>query len=279
VYTDIGAELNAKGGDKFAIFRKDIAVKHPLNNEEMGFKLLRKVNTYDLQEVAPLAESLKKYAARMHARRLQELPYPPDSILTPEEKINTREYCFVDLVNTDLLRQELTEQVALRVNLGKMYGGIDLRSKSDAQIAETVIGSELKNLKGYYPKKPEFDPDYVFGYKAPDYVKFQTKPLQDMLEQVKSFRFTLSSNGSPHNPYLSAKEGYDGFIVEVGGKKYAMGLGGLHSMEQRQSIKPAKSWGLFDTDFEFLPVYERALHYQLLAPHLLFLETDWNDSL
>jgi len=40
VYTDIGAELNAKGGDKFAIFRKDIAVKHPLNNEEMGFKLI-----------------------------------------------------------------------------------------------------------------------------------------------------------------------------------------------------------------------------------------------
>lgn len=40
VYTDIGAELNAKGGDKFAIFRKDMVVKHPLNDEEMGFKLV-----------------------------------------------------------------------------------------------------------------------------------------------------------------------------------------------------------------------------------------------
>jgi LysM repeat protein len=40
VYTDIGTELNAKGGDKFTIFRRDIAVKHPLNNEEMGYKLI-----------------------------------------------------------------------------------------------------------------------------------------------------------------------------------------------------------------------------------------------
>ena len=40
LYTDIGAELKAKGGDKFSIYRKDSAVKHPLNNEEMGFKLL-----------------------------------------------------------------------------------------------------------------------------------------------------------------------------------------------------------------------------------------------
>jgi LysM repeat protein len=40
VYTDIGGDLNAKGGDKFSIYLKDTAVKHPLNNVEMGFKLV-----------------------------------------------------------------------------------------------------------------------------------------------------------------------------------------------------------------------------------------------
>ncbi len=40
VYTDIGAEHNAGGGDKFSIFRKDASVKHPMNNEEMGFKVI-----------------------------------------------------------------------------------------------------------------------------------------------------------------------------------------------------------------------------------------------
>ena len=40
LYTDIGTELKAKSGDKFTIYRKDVSVKHPLNNEEMGFKLV-----------------------------------------------------------------------------------------------------------------------------------------------------------------------------------------------------------------------------------------------
>lgn len=40
VYTDIGAEHNAASGDKFTIYRKDISVKHPMNNEEMGFKII-----------------------------------------------------------------------------------------------------------------------------------------------------------------------------------------------------------------------------------------------
>ncbi|MBV5341738.1 MAG: LysM peptidoglycan-binding domain-containing protein [Deltaproteobacteria bacterium] len=40
VYTDIGAAQHAGGGDKFSVFLKGAAVKHPLNNEEMGHKII-----------------------------------------------------------------------------------------------------------------------------------------------------------------------------------------------------------------------------------------------
>jgi hypothetical protein len=40
VYTDIGADLHAGSGDKFTVIRRDVQVKHPLNNEEMGFKMI-----------------------------------------------------------------------------------------------------------------------------------------------------------------------------------------------------------------------------------------------
>jgi LysM repeat protein len=40
VYTDIGSSQNAAGGDKFLVFRKDASVKHPVNNEEMGYKMI-----------------------------------------------------------------------------------------------------------------------------------------------------------------------------------------------------------------------------------------------
>ncbi|MDD2897219.1 MAG: LysM peptidoglycan-binding domain-containing protein [Desulfuromonadaceae bacterium] len=39
VYTDIGSAQHA-GGDKFSIFSRDVVVKHPINNEEMGYKLI-----------------------------------------------------------------------------------------------------------------------------------------------------------------------------------------------------------------------------------------------
>lgn len=40
IYTDIGTDHKAAGGDKFSIYRKDVPVKHPLNSEEMGFKMI-----------------------------------------------------------------------------------------------------------------------------------------------------------------------------------------------------------------------------------------------
>jgi len=40
VYTDIGTDQNAGGGDKFSVYLKDASVSHPLNNEEMGNKMI-----------------------------------------------------------------------------------------------------------------------------------------------------------------------------------------------------------------------------------------------
>ena len=40
VFTDIGTGQNARSGDKFSIFLKDVSVVHPLNNEEMGFRVI-----------------------------------------------------------------------------------------------------------------------------------------------------------------------------------------------------------------------------------------------
>ena len=40
VYTDIGAERGAKGGEKYSIFKRDVTVSHPLTNEVMGTKII-----------------------------------------------------------------------------------------------------------------------------------------------------------------------------------------------------------------------------------------------
>lgn len=88
VYTDIGAELNAKGGDKYSIFLKDIAVKHPLNNEEMGFKL---VPLGELQ----LTDVEKKSSRAIITKSFKEIS--PGAYLQPYKENRRRE---ISLKNT-----------------------------------------------------------------------------------------------------------------------------------------------------------------------------------
>ena len=87
VYTDIGGELNAKSGDKFSIYLKDVAVKHPLNNVEMGFKLVplgalqltdlekkssRAIITKSFREISPGAYLLPYKESRRREISLKE---------------------------------------------------------------------------------------------------------------------------------------------------------------------------------------------------------------
>ena len=83
----------------------------------------------------------------MNAPKMQDLPLEPDAIILPEQFALMREYCANDLHTTQMLYEKLYQQIALRQSMSEQYG-VDLRSKSDAQIAETVIKSELTKLTG-----------------------------------------------------------------------------------------------------------------------------------
>jgi hypothetical protein len=78
----------------------------------------------------------------------------------------------------------------LRERLGERYG-IDLRSKSDAQVAEAVINAELKNITGFYPKRPDIDKlfdGFTFQYNAPEWVQFQTPMLREVFRIMQGVR-------------------------------------------------------------------------------------------
>src|SRR5690606_28141915 len=67
-------------------------------------------NHIDLFDVCPVnggvsarPASLQLYAGRLHAQRMQDLPLPPDAILTQQEAAVVRPYCANALDNTHLL--------------------------------------------------------------------------------------------------------------------------------------------------------------------------------
>jgi len=218
-------------------------------------------NHIDLIEVAPLQGSLKLYAGRLHCERMQDLPFPEDHVLTREDAEIVRPYCCNDLSNTELLFNELAPELKLRAEMSEEYG-VDLRSKSDAQVAEAVINSELQKVLGYYPKKPTLSADTVLVYDVPDFVCYKTTQLREMLEVVRNARFYLDGLGSPIMPPELEK-----LKVTIGGSTYKLGMGGLHSTEKKTAHYATDEIILADNDVEsFYP--RTILNQRLCPPHL-----------
>lgn len=177
----------------------------------------------DLMEVAPGDASLKLYAGRIHCQKIQDLPIDPDEDLTREQMIAISVYCGNDLLCTRDLFNTLKPQIELREKMGQSYGGLDLRSKSDAQIAEVVIIHEIEKRTRRKIYKPD-NYETSFFYKPPAFISFKTPEMQKQLDFITRTEFKVS-DGKVKLP----KELEEPF--EFDGSTFQMGIGGLHSQE------------------------------------------------
>lgn len=219
------------------------------------------IDHVDLIEVCPLSASLKIYGGRLHVPRMQDLPFPPDTILSPEQIAIVRHYCINDLVTTEFVNEALTDQLAIRREMSQKYT-VDLRSKSDAQIAETVIKKELKRLNGTDARRPEIDAGTVVRYKVPDFVKFRSVGLAAALETIRSAKFRVAESGAVEMPPELAI-----LKIEIGKAIYKMGIGGLHSTENGTVHKADEQFRIVDRDVaSYYP--QIILNQELYPEHL-----------
>lgn len=198
-------------------------------------------NHVDLIEVAPLRGSLKLYMARLHAERIQELPFPDMQILTEEEIGIVKQYNFNDLDGTELLFNFMKERLELRESLGNDYHE-NLMSKSDAQIAEVILSKEISKLNGKRPQKQDIESGTVFKYSIPTYIKYQTLELQNLLNKLKIAKFVVQPNGKMAIPNELTEP------VKINRGLYKLGIGGLHSSEKTAAYKSDKFKTLVDRD-------------------------------
>ena len=189
------------------------------------------IDHIDLAEVAPgVMVSLKQYGGRMHSRKLQDLPIEPSAKIAPEQRALMRDYCENDLDTTIDLWRKLTsgkdDVIAIRELIGA-ESKLELRSKSDAQMAEAVIRSTVEALKGERIFKPVIPAGTVYHYVPPAFIKFQTQQLKDTLAAICASDFVLKADGKVAEP-----PAMKGLQLSMGGSTYTMGLGGLHSTEK-----------------------------------------------
>lgn len=195
----------------------------------------------DLIEVAPGAGSLKIYGGRLHSKRMQDLPIEPDAIITPPQRKVLVPYCHNDLGTTIDLFNELKQQLDLRAHMSQEYQ-IDLRSKSDAQMAEAVIKSRLEKMTGERVEKPAIKAG-TFKYQIPDFIDFQTAHFQKVLTVLSETSFVIRADGKVIVP-----KALEELVIEADGVKYSMGNGGLHSTEKAVSHFSDEDYVLVDKD-------------------------------
>lgn len=193
----------------------------------MGVREL-KIDHIDLIEPSPAVNvGLKLYGTRLGTKKLQDLPFDPMVKLSKKERKELKDYCENDLTVTHELFDAIRARIELRVKLSEKYG-MNLNSKSDAQLAEAVIVKAL----GYQGKAPKLDADYQVKYKCPKHIKFKTPLLKQLKKIMVETPFKLDGTGKPAIP----KE-LSSYKIQIGNTAYKIGIGGLHSQEKSLWVK------------------------------------------
>lgn len=220
----------------------------------------------DLFDVAPGQGSLKAYAAKMHSERLQDLPIEPGEHIDAAKRMLLREYCGLgDLPATRDLAAAMSSQIALRRDMSVEYG-IDLMSKSDAQIAEAV----MKRLLPFKVERPQVAWGAKFFYRPPAWLQFKRL---DVLALLARSPFTIADNGSPvMTDELAAT------LIRIGNSAYQMGSGGLHSTESKVMHVADGAHVLSDHDVaSYYPslILATGIYPPQIGPVFLEIYRDW----
>lgn len=232
------------------------------------------VDHIDVSEPTPgVRVSLKQYMCRLSSRLVQDSPVDFNKPLPLEHAPEEIYYCRNDRRGTGELRTAIDERIKIRYRMSERYG-VDLRSKSDAQMAEAMVKAEWSRIMadsiaryndpdrtGEFPHLlvPNFDVDYrgtprpiiphynhgtKFKVKLPEYVHFATPYMQDFLAVVRNCDFVISDKEEAELMGIDGKNIRTGVLIPeelkgrdivIGSTTYRVGIGGLHSQESSAS--------------------------------------------
>ena len=221
-------------------------------------------NHIDLYEVAPGVQiSLKTYAGRLAFPTMVEHTNFAKDLETQADFDEVAAYCANDLRVTQALYRALQTDCELRPDMPSRFE-MDLRSKSDAQIAEAVISKQL-GLRGGKQRPPRY-----VRYTAPTnlidlsdiHYSHRREQVQDVIDRFEAEYFTVNpENGAPIEPeWLKTP-------IQIGKHKYKFGLGGLHSVDDNKMYLVAGD-GVRISDFDVGSYYPKIMMESGVIPNL-----------
>lgn len=236
-----------RGQDPYQVSRSIIVDNVPSWNFD------RDVKSVDIMRVLPGRMGLKKLGVCLGWKKLQELPIAYDKTPTPEEIEVLKKYNANDLDITEALYNEVYGELELRRKISIDYG-FDVRSMGEATLAEQILLHELR-ASGFYKKKRELNDEAhaivsesggVLRVSKPfwwDSLVDESTPITaDIGSTVFDARIEVTAKGT-----MSSKV-FSGMRVQIGDRFYAMGVGGLHSVDGPGAWVADDDHRIFDID-------------------------------
>lgn len=239
-YDELVIDQVLKGIDPYEASKLIINKALVRYNADIKYKI---PNHIDVQDVCPLRGSLKLYGARLHCHTIRSLPYEPDKHLTLEEMNDVIAYCGNDLKVTALVYNNLQEQIKLRELMSETYS-VDLRSKSDQAVAETVLIKKVEEENGTWVKKV-IEPPSSVEYKVPPFISFKNPLINEFLTKLESHKFKIESDGSKKGCLVKPAILEKTFTLAK--NTFKLGIGGIHTTEKQVSYR-AGDYKIFDFD-------------------------------
>jgi hypothetical protein len=196
-------------------------------------------------------KSLKQCAINLKWYRIQDLPYPFDQLLNPQQQAPIIDYNINDILITFTLYWHQIDIIKLRIELSNLYD-VNLLNASKSKTADILLAKFYEDATGlkYYDFKnlKTYRSSIFFGKLIDDKIKFNHPQLQAFLTKLKGT--VINTNGGQFSETL---------IFE--GQAYTFATGGLHSKDRAGIMKSTKIHVLRDCDVSsYYPSIVAKLH-------------------
>lgn len=207
-------------------------------NKVRDYKYNLPFKDIDLMKIGRYKKSLKLLGVSMKWHKLQDLPLASNAIITKDQIDLILEYNLNDVLITEQLYYHLKDAIKFRHELSEEYD-LYLYNESDAGIVDRLlekIYSESTGLQIKDFKDLRTDRKFIkFNWVVFKDIFFNTPELESLLEAVKSHTYYKDQ------PFFAKK-------VNIAGKIYKMGVGGLHSEDEPKMFQETDTTCIIDAD-------------------------------
>lgn len=196
----------------------------------------------DLMKLSNVQKSLKLVAVSLKYENIQDLPFQWNKNLqTDRKKLIVKNYNMNDVRVSYAFCKHLKNEIELRYNLSKAYN-VDLMSLSDSSIAN-VLFKQIYNSKSSNQINKDLKTERtIIELKEciPENIKFKTRILKKFLLDLKKIVLTKKENEESFKLELEP--------ISFFGKKYQLGVGGIHSLDDAKVFVEDENKFIIDAD-------------------------------